>query len=1733
MLLSGPSFLPVKLPSSAEDLDGGYVGADCYPRIKSIQLSVLSGQRIRAQSVRDVRDNSLNVKHLPKLGGPNDPAMGPCDRHLKCSVCGHGWDLCTGHHGCIPLPLHLYHPGYFDSVFRMVQVVCWVCGAPRGALHATGHVPITLDTTGRYTLQVTHQTGKGKPKSPCAVCGAKQPTSWVKGPKGTMVIHRKFAQDQLDALHAMNPLLALEARRPFTPTDAWEVLSRIRDEDVAAFGMDPSVCRPEDMIITNVVVVPPNVRPAVMPSEDSTRRGHDDLTSQLQDIIKCKRLLERAILKTCRPGLFERNKAVPVAAPNRATGGRRRPGVPSMKAVRKAAEQAAAVEAGLAPDATKLNLAAVLAPYLDTAEFEMAADAVAALTIDEVKAVRELAPETVVAVSPDQAAAVWSGFPLVCEKLQNAVATYLDNSGKLAPQSRQRAGAVRDSLGERLCKKTGHIRGNVIGGKRVDFCMRAVISPDTSLDVDTLGIPYAAARVLTVPEAVSRRNVARLRRAVDVGYGKLEGATIVRTRQGAHHMLQYLSREERAALSLQPGDVVHRHLQNGDLVLFNRQPSLHTPSIQAHRVRLVGGLSIRVPLAVTPPYNADFDGDEMNVHVVQDAMAYADAHGLMRVRHNVISPQNNAPIIAAVQDSRVGAFLFTSRHTFLTRLDVDTCLGVVRHVPPGRDGRAPPPAMHAPDGTPYWTGKQIISCLLPRGLYVDRWVRDGSHAVDGDADPQERHVVVWDGDLVSGMLCKATLGGATGGLVHKIATQFGRDTLLNFLSDLQRLVAAWLPTWGLSTGWEDCVAPPESLEELAAIAAATDAAVTALTSELLDLQGVVTSREAARAEAGIQLYLSYSLDLAQRVALRHTSQTLAAVLESRLPWAPRGDPATVPIAGFRAIVDAGSKGSVVNLAQVMCQLGQQSIDGRRQAPGGAHARTLPMFPSGAPSAVARGFVTSSFAAGLKPAEYWAHMAAGREGLVRTAVGTKITGSMQRNMTKGMELNVVAWDGSVRGAHGVVLQLVAGGDGMDPTHLQRVCMKGVLTASRAEVEAACGGAGTWWAHETLRLQAVVRAGLFPAAAAMAGSGTLATTMSLPLNVRDEVVRFGVQGTEVCRPPGSTPWTPTLDATGLSADDAYCTAVINLFRLLETAVSMPEAISTLKLAVLWECRPGVLRAAGLTAPAFLDTVGTTILRRTLEAAAPPGQSVGILAAQSIGEPATQLTLNAFHLAGLVLRRMTVGQPRFVELVGATQTMATPALLLPFKDQGLDAATAERLARSLVHLTLSAVLQTSYVVEDPAGTGTADSPLTRHPADAAMMAASALLYGSEWSAALEMSAVAGTQDRPPILCPWIVRMQLNRAVLEEHSVTPEDVARAIGTSLAATATPCLILYSQPSAGSWVVRVRPVGTLEESACRALHVRLRCGVVLGGIPGIRDARVVRIKRPWVNPDTGAVQQQDVLAVDAGGPHKHAKKESKGRPSLAALTSVPWIDWKHAVTNDVRMVEAVLGIAAASTSLFTELYHVVSNDGTTVDPRHFKQLTATMTHRGSIVALNKFGINRADTSPFLRASYEESADMLYQAAVSCEVDRLDGMSQAVLAGQKAPLGTGTVTVVPALPHQLSGHGIVEDLMAGAAALREEHARNYGATVVGRHAAVTPFAARLKGVTATTLPNGLPFLFDASDVAERAAEPSGSVTPPAVSTPPPPPPQPLPSPTLAACVEVRRARRPPSPSRLFL
>lgn len=583
------------------------------------------------------------------------------------------------------------------------------------------------------------------------------------------------------------------------------------------------------------------------------------------------------------------------------------------------------------------------------------------------------------------------------ELLQYHVTTYFDNEASGVPPARHRSGRPLKTLAQRLKGKEGRFRSN-LSGKRVNFSARTVISPDPNISINEVGVPEMIAKEVTVPEFVTEWNIEEMKQYIKNGPNKHPGANYVE-RPDEKKLRIYDETKETIIEKLEPGYKVERHLKNGDIVLFNRQPSLHRMSMMAHEVKVLPYKTFRLNLCVCPPYNADFDGDEMNMHVFQTQESRAEAKSLMRVQEHILSPRFGGPIIGGIHDHISGAYLLTREGSIF---DEDEVFQMLKH------SQIPLPEKK---GEP-WTGKEIFSLLLPDDLnivYKAEICKNCDECLKQECK-HDAYVVIEDGVLRSGVIDDKAYGAFSGKILDHIIKEYGTDRAREFLDSSTKLAITGIMRKGFTTSTNDEEIPQEAKERI---------------EELLD-----------KAESRVEkLIEAYKNDELEPLPGRSLEETLEMKIMQVLGEA-RDKSGQIAESYFgmdnHAVIMAltGARGSMLNLTQITACVGQQSVRGGRISRGYSE-RTLPHFKKGELGAKARGFVHSSYKQGLDPLEFFFHAMGGREGLVDTAIRTAQSGYMQRRLVNALQDLSVNPDGTVRDNRGIIIQTKYGEDGVDP------------------------------------------------------------------------------------------------------------------------------------------------------------------------------------------------------------------------------------------------------------------------------------------------------------------------------------------------------------------------------------------------------------------------------------------------------------------------------------------------------------------------------------------------------------------------------------------------------------------------------------------------------------------------------------------------------------------------------
>eukprot|EP00756_Hemistasia_phaeocysticola_P007482 Hpha_TRINITY_DN14278_c0_g5::TRINITY_DN14278_c0_g5_i1::g.22711::m.22711/K03018/RPC1, POLR3A; DNA-directed RNA polymerase III subunit RPC1 len=1172
------------------------------------------------------------------------------------------------------------------------------------------------------------------------------------------------------------------------------------------------------------------------------------------------------------------------------------------------------------------------------------------------------------------------------EQLQQHYALYLDADMPGYPRTlvdRQQ----RRCFAQRLKGKFGRFRRH-LSGKRADFSGRTVISPDPNLRITEVAIPVAIAKILTYPERVHQFSKARLKKAVIAGAHSYPGANLVKLRNGRWYELSVVPEAERKRIAerLGPCDIVERHMINGDCVVFNRQPSLHRLSMMCHRARVLPFRTFRFNECCCAPYNADFDGDEMNIFLPQTEEARAECATLMATANNIISARHGEPIIAATQDFLTGAHLITRKDCFFTRAQAGQALAHMHE-----DGvlfELPPPAVLKPQEL--WTGKQIMSGLIrpnPRvPVLLNFSTASKSYTRPKSGDPfeceKDGYVIFRNSEMISGVLDKAILGGGSKhGLFYQLFLAAGSSYCARCMWRLSRLTSRWLMNYGFSIGISD-VTPSAQLQ------ISRNEQVRAGTEDTEQLIERYTTGQ-LQGEAGLSAEDALELKINARLAEVRTKCGSKCMRELH-----RDNAAVV-------MSTSGSKGNPVNISQMAATLGQVTVFGKRIA-NGFIRRALPHFQQDSRLPACRGFVPNSFYTGLSPHEFFFHTMGGREGLVDTAVKTADTGYMQRRLTKAMEDLCVQYDNKVADSAGTVVQLRYGDDGIDPLHTETQDFRPValdILWSRVEEEhrnvRALVGVPT--AEEVKEAEGRLKAAGFAITVEDTGSKMAAVTAAAR-----ELYATGEDTTAdrlrwdlaiLC----AAPLTPQeieayvekrlLDPEIAGSQDPGAGSKSFAFsqRFVEELRTFWKAKAKEFQGLVDSFAPrfatggeqeedgGGEGALDLGAwirrqrahkrkvqNAFTTACGVTCITRVAidqmlgecitkhqKKAIQPGTTCGTLAAQSICEPATQMTLRTFHSAGAAVS-ITQGVPRLKEVVNAMKKIKTPIITAHLSNE--DDERAARVVKARVERThLGDILES--ITERY-------TPRNVH-----------LVLRLDL-AAIERRSLDGVNADSVIKSILIHTASLSRSRTQKIPLTASHIVRESDDTL---------------------QVFPYEDNKEKLLHTLkHVKMWLpSVPVGGIP--------TVKRTMIKPFEVQGKTKYSLLIEGQGEDPN---------ELLQILAVPGVDAKRTTTNHVWMVEKTFGIEAARSLIISEIESIMGAYDARIDTRHTMQLADVMTFRGCVLGITRHGMLRMWDSVLTHASFEQTTEVLFEAAVHRRTDKQMGTSQQIIFGAPMKAGTG-------------------------------------------------------------------------------------------------------------------------------
>lgn len=961
---------------------------------------------------------------------------------------------------------------------------------------------------------------------------------------------------------------------------------------------------------------------------------------------------------------------------------------------------------------------------------------------------------------------------------------------------------------------------------------------------------------------------------------------------------------------------------------------------------------------------------EMNLHMPQDPESEAELKNLAAVPYNIISPANNSSIIGIYQDSMLGSYLFSKEG--------------VRFTP-----------------------RQSMNLLMKfNGINEDKLLADTSketgisnYDILSQIMPpltmKVKSVEIVNGKYVSGQMDKGVLGGRSKGLLQRVCNDFGNMASAKFIDDLQNIVTEYMKSAGFSCGISDLISNQTTNDEIVKVITNKKTEVKNLIDQVQ--MGVFENNtgktNVEEFETQVNSILNQATSEAGKIGLKNLSQGNR----------------------FVTMVQAGSKGSDLNISFMISCLGQQNVDGKR-IPYGFEHRTLPHFTKYDDSPGARGFVESSYINGLSPQELFMHAMGGRVGLIDTAVKTSSTGYIQRRLIKGLEDLKVEYDMTVRTNKNKIVQFQYGDDGIDTTKvedqdipivemssqdiynhylipeesgkvktLSNIFLKNTMTRMKKQQEQYAVEMNKLVGEMIINRDIIIK-NVFK----NKGDKNVSCPVAFNYIINTAKGQCGISSSSL------------VDITPMEAyemiqyafeklNKIYYSKPTDLFKVLYYYYLSPKELLVIK------------RFNKNSLILLLDTIILNYKRSIVT----PGEMVGMIAGQSIGEVSTQMTLNTFHFAGVASKsNVTRGVPRIEEILSLSSEIKNPSLSIYLKPEDeRQKDRARTIMYMLEHTKLEEIVKSSEICFDP-------DDLTTLIAEDKECIEQYKAFEQLIEECNETSLETGETEKSK----WIVRMILDPEAMLEKNITMDDVNYTLKNCYEDQIS---CIYSDFNSDKLIFRIRMNDVLKAGSSRGGQKKAKVNpldqsdqiyilknfqdqllqkVVLRGIEGINKVVLRKILDNVVEIN-GIYKKQDIWVLDTIG------------TNLLHVLGLDFIDNTRTLSNDIVEIYNVLGIEAARQAIYNELVEVVEFDGTYINYHNYSVLVDRMTFTHKLISIFRHGINNDNIGPIAKASFEETPEMFLKAARHAELDTLRGISANVMCGQEGHFGTAAFQVV--------------------------------------------------------------------------------------------------------------------------
>ena len=1082
------------------------------------------------------------------------------------------------------------------------------------------------------------------------------------------------------------------------------------------------------------------------------------------------------------------------------------------------------------------------------------------------------------------------------------VNTLFDNNTNGLVGSKSKSGIEQITFGQRINGKTskeGRIRGNLMS-KRVEFSARTVISPDPCISCDEIGLPLAIAMELTISEKVTPKNYLYLTEHAKNGNKTYPGSKGIYKKTG----LFYSTLTD--GMKLDIGDRVVRHLRNGDYVIINRQPTLHKMSMMGHKVRIIKGSSLRLNVNVTEPYNADFDGDEMNLHCPQTIATQNEVKCIACVNKQCMSGASNEPAIIFIQDNVLSAYRLASDKTAFTGREL---MNIVCQ----NDNYYIPGKMKET-----YSGEEMISHYMPPFIDISQYTKKGFH---------KKNVVK---------------------LIKSVWHESGNSKCFDMINHMQILFREYMMSKAFSISPKDLNCKQDIFK-------------------LLD-DSVKECRDKIN-EDFMKVHKSSKKFKSKVLTVKDVFENTIFEKFDNLSKIVKDELVNSEESRLMEFINSKSKGKEKNIMQIKGFLGQQLVNGAR-VNNGFTDRTLPHFEKFSEDISSKGFVSSSFNKGLTATEYFFHSGGGRDGLIDQALQTGISGYLQYQMVKTLEDLIIDHNGIVKDANGKIVQFLYGSDGCTSENIEKQDLSHLSTMSFFELEITfClhKNQKQWQQYltESIKLSdkqiqklenyydelITIRSFMIDTALPNKPFENISHPVNIPEKIKKTTAKFNL----------SKSLTTNIDPiTILRSYDV-------LFKKCENFTPKSNLLLFKFLLYTLASPKDLICKYRFTQEAFTDFI-LSVEKSFIFSRVERGEPVGVTAAQSIGEPSTQLVLNSFHAAG---SGSNGGLPRILELMYKQKKQETASMQIHFisphnihKETAEEVLQQEIICKYVKEFIIGSNLYASKVIYNLPNSSISSS-LVKYKQFITMMNEDISDYN------------------------WILSLKFNnKDMLENIWVKLNDVKQLS------------FIYIDDENKELVMMLNFTKSINETSIDKQYKDVMNEIdnlQISGVDGIGNVILKKTQEYYYDNLLGITQFRDVwIGISTG-------------TNLMEILGNPAINNMKTYSDNIHDTIEVFGIEAARGLLRDELYKVLSGVAD-LDVRHVEILSDRLTQTGIYSSIQIEDMEALETEPLARASYMNVVNEFQKAALHGECDNINGLSSNIMVGQVPACGTGVVDI---------------------------------------------------------------------------------------------------------------------------